>query len=516
MLIYTPGCYTCRFRKVRCKASVESQHQGKEKPLKCDNCHRLGFQCKWDPPASGEKYIPPPKRRRAARENREAINDGRAINSSHSLIQTPGVPIEDQSHDATELVCDAENNETDTGSIATDMHGANHYQLGYLDTLATAPDISLEYDIFDLNLAGEGLDFVPLPNIDLRPQTYSEQDPARVEWSDILQIPDLSRASGKAAGSNDDISTDTRSSASPSVTEDNRRLIQHYLDVMKGFAKVEDYSRNTNNLFISAFSESLCFPPLFYAILCFSASHLGMEDKTYLDQAKRYDQLAKDSFDVFAKDQSVQTDGLLSALFVRVKTIHITGGSVEVFLDLMTKAFEIISSTLGVKDAKQPSDLTKRIIIRLAMLDARAAYYRLGGGRLVNSLKDIPALAFIFDSKVETENSQKAIIDLLRGTILRMRVAELDVQLHEQMSAEVVSARPLRTAAFTSLYDEIYKEIDKWEQKAGQTTSKGPRNFFCQDEIVDPTRFNYYIVLCALHSALLYLYIVYVSIRTLS
>jgi hypothetical protein len=332
----------------------------------------------------------------------------------------------------------------------------------------------------------------------------------------MIQIPDLSLPPSNSMISNDDASIHAQGLSSPSVNEGDRRLIQHYLDVMKGFAKVEDYSRDANNLFISAFSESVCFPPLFYAILCFSASHLGMENQAYLKQARRYDQLAEESFDAVARDTGAQMDGLLSALFVRVKTIHITGGSVEVFLDFMKKAAEIITFMLGAKEAKELSSLTKRIIIRLAMLDARAAYYRLGGGGLVNSLKDIPALAFIFDSSVETENSQRAMIDLLQGTILRMRVAELDERLHEQMSAEVVSVWPLKTEAFTSLYAEIRREIDKWEQKAGLCVRKLSSDCIFQDEIVDPASFNYHIVLCALHSALLYLYIVYVGMLSLT
>lgn len=408
---------------------------------------------------------------------------------------------------------DDEQREADTTSPAaqpcqtTGDDDSAQYQFGFLDSLVTDSANDLDGNIFDFGLAGEGLDFVPFPLLDQRQMDDSSAGETAKEWPQAVRIPDFRRSAEEAT---ENVSINTHSSSTPSVNEDNRRLIQHYLDVMKGFAKVEDYTQDANNLFISAFSESLCFPPLFYAILCFSASHLAMQDSSYSEQARTYDRLAKESFDAFARDKKSQADGLLSALFVRVKTVHITGGSIESMLELMTAAADIVTSKLEGESAKEPSALTRRIIIRLAMLDARATYYRLGGGNLIRRLRQIPTLAFMFDPNVEPDKSQKAIVDLLRASLLRMRVAELELRLQQQLSSEYVMSWPVRTDAFTSLHSEICEEIAKWDRKIPQTRNGLNQYGFGTDEALEPASYNYHIVSGALHSALLYLYTVYV------
>lgn len=67
-----------------------------------------------------------------------------------------------------------------------------------------------------------------------------------------------------------------------------KHLIQHYLATMTGYAKVDD-SRGANNLYITAFTQSLSFKPLVYAILSFSASHLALENNTYFEKALTYE-----------------------------------------------------------------------------------------------------------------------------------------------------------------------------------------------------------------------------------
>ncbi|KAJ0317070.1 hypothetical protein Brms1b_005103 [Colletotrichum noveboracense] len=132
-----------------------------------------------------------------------------------------------------------------------------------------------------------------------------------------------------------------RGDVSDVIKDENRHLIQHYLEVIKGYSKVDDRAKESSNLFVSAFTQSLTFPPLLYAILAFSASHLSINDPTYCDGASRFNQLADETFCQYRETHSKEIASLLSAIFIRIKQLHVMGGSIDDLFDLMTEVVEI-------------------------------------------------------------------------------------------------------------------------------------------------------------------------------
>ncbi|KAM0447564.1 hypothetical protein ACHAO4_008891 [Trichoderma viride] len=370
-------------------------------------------------------------------------------------------------------------------------------------------DAALDYQSLELDLSGEGLDLIPLPAVSPSVLQRPNEAPA------LLVDDEFSlEESGNGLWPMEPLPTDgdepmiqAAKARGPSVNEDNRQLIQHYLEVMKGYAKVDDRSKDTNNLFISAFSKSLSFPPLFYAILSFSASHLAMESPSYCDQAKIYDRLAQESFNQFARDKTSTVDGLLSALFVRVKQIHVTAGNIDTFFELISAAIDIVRTEEVEKALADPSSLIRRIVIRLAILDARACHYGLGGGQLVQHLQNIPATSPIFDGELEQTTTVGDVSSLFRADSFRMRVAQLDTRIQDQLGNKFAILTPVRTEEIKSLYKSIQRQIDLWEAEDGQADGEDA----VEEEQLSSATYGRFTVLSALHSALLYLYTVYVS-----
>ena len=162
-------------------------------------------------------------------------------------------------------------------------------------------------------------------------------------------------------------------------------------------------------------------------------------------------------------------------------------------------ATEIIFSKQGREGLEAPSELSRRIVLRLAILDARASCYRLGGGLLVRRLREIPSLSFIFNQDDGESSSMGAFIHLLRADILRMRVGQLDLNIHQQMHTVAV-------IHVEAVQADIIASIDRWEQRLSN----------CAEEraTVSPLTaavYGCYTVLSALYSALLYLYSIHVS-----
>ncbi len=363
----------------------------------------------------------------------------------------------------------------------------------------------------DFDFAGEGLDFIPLPAIN---QAVSLADGENGGRPDSVRQESVQRGkSSRGPGSTrQTLTAEGGESVKPSINDSNRQLIQHYLEVMKGYAKVDDRARDPNNLFISAFSKSLFFPPLFYAILSFSAAHLAMQDDSYADDVQNYDTLAHESFMSHRRDASSSVEGLLSSLFVRVKMVHVTGGSVSAFLQLIFSAVEIMSQEPAQAALEDSESLTRRIIIRLALLDARACQYGLGGGALLEQLRKIPSFSSVFDSHSGLQSPPVVdVTSLLRADIYRMRVGKLDLRLREQAASRFVTHEPIRTEEIMLLYQDIQGEISRWEQSTDVLRYTCDDSAVLGDSVLDSTSYGCLAVLSALHSALLYLYCIYVS-----
>lgn len=394
-------------------------------------------------------------------------------------------------------------------------------------------DFGLAYDALEFNLIGESLDFVPLPTLDA---SMVQTDPPVPQSNAWPASASKHKSTGAEATSMDTSSFDTgqvttdnaADSSNVVINPQNHHLIQHYLNVMTGYAKVEDNTKYSNNLFISAFTKSLHFLPLFHAILAFAASHLAMDDSSYLEQAASLSRLAGESFDEFRHAEHFEAEGLLSALFVRVKTIHMLAGNVDLFLELMASAADIIramrdedqapspNSATGGQSFKSPS--TRRVILRLAILDGRACFHRLGGGKLVNVLRDIPAFSLLFARNLPpaAETDDFYLLSLLRADVLRIKVADLDIELRKQQQDEFVSRVPVRMHQVQDVCNDIEFEINQWNAGPHQSMASANlanRQRLTENRALSATEYGYYIVQSALHSALLYLHTIYV--RTL-
>ncbi|CAH0051769.1 unnamed protein product [Clonostachys solani] len=495
------GCYTCRFRKVRCKAVREPSAGNSSELGDCANCQRLGFECRWRPPSPGEQYDPPPKRRRTI--GRRVRDDGNDVGANASTSVQDDETLARQEGDANRSA-----DVIESSAALLSQQPAEENQSMRVEDNIFDPDFSLDSGFLDLNLAGEGLDFIPLPAVDTSLWAESIYDEASMQWPSPLDISEM------AQQLEDHFNTSTlrdQDDLSASVTDQNRHLIQHYLEVIKGYSKVDERSKETNNLFISAFSRSLSFPPLFYAILAFSASHMSMGDDSHLEQATKFDRLAAESFRQFRSTHETEVDSLLSALFVRIKMIHVMGGSVEAFLKMIDEATDILTSVHGLRALEDTSALAWRIIVRIAILDARASCYRLGGGALIKALRKIPSFSFLFSSDSTDAPSLGAVVDLLRADIFRTRVAEIDVQLDQQIQGEFITSAPMRTEVVRNLYSDIQNEIQRWERHirdASRNRGLGDVEI-AGDDVLDSTTYGSYAILTALHSSLLYLHHVF-------
>jgi hypothetical protein len=389
-------------------------------------------------------------------------------------------------------------------------------------SIPTEQAIDLGPTFMDFNLDADGMDFIPLPAIDPSvlesfndlPQVDPSAFWGLVPDDQNIASGDSNYENGNSNNNNHNNDGGSETMASPSVNEHNRQLVQHYLDVMKGYSKVDDPTKDASNLFISAFSRSLCFQPLFAAILAFSAAHLSIQDPYYTDQAAQLARDAQKSIKSFRRDHELEVEGLLSALFIQVKRIQVMGDDISEFLALISEAAEIISTVPGQRALEDPSTLTRGIILRLAILDARAACYRLGGGVLVKLLRSMSPLSDIFcgNRTPETVASPGAVASLLRANVFRMQVAELDVRLQKQLTSHNITSTVLRRDEFTALSAEIQHEITLWEARSSLLGLEPYAAQGTEDRALESAAYSCSAVLSVLHSALLYLD--YMFVRT--
>ncbi|KAL0939841.1 C6 zinc finger domain-containing protein [Colletotrichum truncatum] len=495
------ACYTCRIRKVRCGGPTPVPGAKDGLPSKCANCRRLEFQCQWKPPEIGESYVPPPKRRRAIGQRRprslaktskspSVANSPNPESVANDKCSASDIPL---SQGVQERPLDKD------GCDPSQPFSPSVYQTGAFEL-----DFKFESECLAFNLTGEGLDdFFPFSNTDTSLLNLS--DPLAVistsTWQPNNDADRIIRPGFQSQSTGDVPSV---------INDDNRHLIQHYLEVMKGYSKVDDRPKESNNLFISAFTQSLTFPPLLYAILAFSASHLSIKDPLCFEQANKFNKLAEETFHEHKNLQGTDIASLLGALFVRIKQVHVMGGCVDDFFDLIAAAVDIVSTNAGEKALADPNSLVRRIVLRLALLDSRATCFGLGGGQLVRLLRQSPALSSVFNFHASDSStpSYSAAMNLLRADILRNRIGELDTRLQEQLQAEFLTGPPIRMDYVKSLYDDIQRELDRCDHEA-LYSCKGLEPNHAMGEVLESAQYNYYAVSSALHSALLYLYWVY-------
>ncbi|RFU77594.1 c6 zinc finger domain-containing [Trichoderma arundinaceum] len=445
-------------------------------------------------------------------------NENNARSSSLSADSLQEVPVHSVGKTESPIVLKDQPGASETLPSALISNSSDQPQNDPFELFASPSfyfDASLDYKSLELDLSGESLDLIPLPTV--VPSMLQRLDDANTPMvNDDMHLEGIeSWQPGSVLTDNADSMPQVAQIGSPSINEDNRQLIQHYLEVMKGYAKVDDRSKDTNNLFISAFSKSLSFPPLFYAILSFSASHLSMKTPSYIDQAKIYDRLAYESFNQFRHDETSTMDGLLSAIFVRVKKIHVTAGSVDTFFELIAAATDIVRTEQVEKALADPTGLISRIVVRLAILDARASHYGLGGGQLVQHLWNIPTVSSIFEGEQAQVSMVGDVSSLLRADSFRMQVAKLHARIQEQLENEFATLTPVRTTEIKSLYKSIQHQLSIWETKKKEHHEEDDSKWVIEEEQrLSSATYCQFTVLSALHSALLYLYTVYVSILT--
>ncbi|KAI8221668.1 hypothetical protein K4K54_007529 [Colletotrichum sp. SAR 10_86] len=338
-------------------------------------------------------------------------------------------------------------------SPSEDVDHASRQSSSTPNSHPTAPrlGLSFETDYFGFDLAGESFDdFFPFPITDN--PLGGLADSTGVGSAAVWQSgADSSSALGAES------SVQSHGDVSDVINDDNRHLIQHYLEVTRGYSKVADRAKESSNLIVSTFTQALTFPPLIHAILAFSASHLSINDPTYCDGAIRFNQLAEETFCQYRETHTKEIASLLSALFIRIKQLHVMGGSIDALFDLMTEVVEIVSTKECERALADPNSLVRRIVLRLALLDARGTCFRLGSGKLVRALERIPALSFIFAFNTSIVSTPS--YSLLRADILRHKIGEIDARLHDQLEAEFASTAPVRTAEIKLL---TLREAEPW------------------------------------------------------
>ncbi|KAJ3526881.1 hypothetical protein NM208_g4619 [Fusarium decemcellulare] len=334
-------------------------------------------------------------------------------------------------------------------------------------------DFSMETSVL---WAGEGLDFVPVPTI--RPQ-----------------LPNLpgSQSTGKL------LTIDPRT-----VAIYHRWLIRHYVQNINGYPDITETDTAWNQQFLNPFANSLIFLPFFYAMLALSVSHVSIIDSAFNQSVQQYETLAEQTFTRFSESHKTEVEGLLSALFLRIKKTHAMGGSVVEFLRLMSMATDIITSPTGQQVLNGPAGLSHRIIIRLAILDARAACYRLGGGALVRCLKNIPSMSFIFHRDDKEFSSLGIFIHLFRASLLRMKVGELDTRLYGLSSTLPFE---IRREQVQVIKDDIQTSIDRWQHRLDVYDKERTDKSVLNGDV-----YGCYCILSTLHSAFVYLHNIYPEI----
>lgn len=275
---------------------------------------------------------------------------------------------------------------------------------------------------------------------------------------------------------------------------------------MKSFAKVEDRTRDSDNLYVSAFTRALYLPALFHAILAYSASHLGLTDPTYLEKADVHTTAATDALVqvISGNVANIDVEGLLSAIFILTKREHMTcgDGSIQRVRSLLDVAGDVITSPRGVVAVGEVGGFARRVTLRLAYVDCRAALFRLGGGGLVGQLRSVPTLRDLFDSSPAGDGMSGAIA-LLRSNLFRLRVSDIDQRLHNALTEDVVSSRGVRPDEVARLRSEIEADLLSVD---------------LHDEGGDPdaVHYNQWVVTASYHADLLYLNYICVSTKSLS
>ncbi|PYI36175.1 hypothetical protein BP00DRAFT_432569 [Aspergillus indologenus CBS 114.80] len=522
-------CYTCKFRKVRCKS--EAQEGSPDGLSSCASCRRLGLECRWSAPVAGEHYSPPPKRRQTIGRRRERSRYTKATKPIESAGDDNEVSRVSGGERSTGYAATSPAVEvprlTEQGNGATANQSSSFELDACVDMLGDLPfdiEFGLEFTPVDLNLHhGTGL-------LDHHPLSLSAGGLANpTSLTDSFPSPHSLEPQSTTTQVYADKQSTNGDGFFPweisNIGAEEQHLIQHYLTTMTGYAKVDDGPRGASNLYTTAFSQSLSFKPLLYAILAFSASHLALEDGTYAVKASHFEQLAHDSFEVCKQHNVSEPESLLSALFVRAKRVHLLAGDVEVFHALVNEAAHITMSERGQRALQNPYSLAQRIVIRLAILDARASCYRLGGGQLIQSLRHIPAMSFIFERESEAgltttshhgnSNQNHALVSLLRADLLRMKIGELELRLRHQADSTTLIPSPVRTEDVRSLHGQVVHEILHWEQQM-RSKDHDPgeadlvHNARREDAgIMDASVYAQYLVLAALHAGVLYLYLLY-------
>ncbi|KAF3801305.1 hypothetical protein GCG54_00005461 [Colletotrichum gloeosporioides] len=470
-----------------------------DKPSTCFNCERLGFQCQWRAPEPGEDYDPPPKRRRTIgqrRQESQAAENGplSSVDPSSGATEANNENITPVSKQPTPTIT--------RDSPLEDIDHASRQSPGTPNSHPAAPglDLGFETDYFGFDLAGENFDdFFPFPTIGNPLRSL-----AKLTGVDSAVVWQFGADSSSALLA--EFSVQSHGDVSDVVNDDNRHLIQHYLESIKGYSKMGDRAKESSNLFVSVLTQSLTFPPLLYAILAFSASHLSIINPAYCDGASRFNQLAEETFCQYRKTHAKEISSLLSALFIRIKQLHIMGGSIDALFDLMTEVAEIVSTKECERALADPNSLVRRIVLRLALLDARGTCFRLGRGKLVRALERIPALSFIFAFNTSIVSTPS--YSLLRADILCHKIGEIDARLHDQLEAEFASSGPVRTAEIKLLYESIRRELKPCDRDRPQSTGAQASDIIT-NKVLGPAEYNYHIISSALHSAILYLSQVY-------
>ncbi|KAI1779136.1 hypothetical protein F4818DRAFT_240297 [Hypoxylon cercidicola] len=423
------GCSSCRRRKVRCDET---------KPL-CQACQRLGLTCSYEPG-------------RVANSGETQRYRVRFVNSRYTKLQ-PEKRSESQSsspkqHVASEAERNQEaskDNSEPPSSVQPCETGSNILlSMGDLPQLsAPAKAISEPYAFSpssQINAYGAQIDTTYVPaffDLNMNFDLLGEDG-----WSP--QTPENSSVSESAACQNEISSSPNTQEATVIIGREDHRLIQHYLNVMTGYAKIR--SSGDDNIYSHIFSNmALFYAPLYNAIMAWTALHLG-QTRSEPDLVRKAEDRYSHAISLVHLDQGVALHFELSivTIWFALQFELLAARGIDSFCQHLEFAADLVDAhrfhQKAGGEATPLGHIGSRMLVWLGAYDARASCIG-GAGRLLKSLESFSAeydfINAAFPSTLinTTEDLKPCLRLSLELDLLESRI----VQLHRQKGAVSVA-----------------------------------------------------------------------------
>ncbi|KAI2464556.1 hypothetical protein F4781DRAFT_412548 [Annulohypoxylon bovei var. microspora] len=437
------GCSSCRRRKVRCDEA---------KPI-CNACTRLGLTCSYEPSraANSAETLRYRVRFVNSRYTRPQPDETKS-NQSQSRAPLPESPEQsvvseternrELSKDIVELASHEQQSKivSDISTMPPPAHPSPAQVLAgdspHLGTSpAVIPDPSAFVPTSQMNVfeAQIGPSYVPAffdlnMNLDLLGEDWlSPQTPG-----DASQDSESCRNDVPASSS-------CTQEATVIIGPDDHRLIQHYLNVMTGFAKIR--STGDENIYSHIFSNmALFYAPLYDALMAWTALHLG-QTRSDSDLIRKAEERYSHAISLTHQDQNVAVHFELSivTIWFALQYELLDAQGIDSFCRHLEFAADLVDAHRRHQkaggEATPLGHIGSRMLVWLGAYDSRAA--RIGGtGRLLQNLEAFCADYDFIDAAypnlpTNTEDLKPALRLSLELDYMESRI----VQLHRRSVA---------------------------------------------------------------------------------